>query len=251
MAERAHRIELEMQGRPEQGRLVPLRTFAHATESLTDLLTQVAEDRSTPVAIEWFVSGLHEDNAVLTVEGSPISDFQPDPVPEIVRTTLDALEKLEQDEDVRDVLSYTALEKAHLLADLMNDGASSIIVRGSGHEVSLTVAAAGRAEKLLTKRYGSIGSVEGMVETVSEHEAGPFFVLRSRLHGNEIDCRCDLTLLAQAKAALGVRVRVVGRIEQRYDGRVESVEATDLYIFPPRDQLPQVSDIRGIYAPGE
>jgi hypothetical protein len=249
MAERALRVELEIQG--ERGRLVPLRTFVRATESLTDLLTQIAIDRPVHVEVDWFVRSLHKDNVILTIEGQATNETEKSMVIEIVLTTLDALDMLEHDQDVRDILSYSALEKAYALASLAISGASSIIVRGAGQEVSLSATAAERAEATLTKRYRSIGSVEGTIDTVSEQEAGPYFVLISRLDGHEITCRCSEALVAQVKAALGTRVRVMGSIEQRYDGRVTSVDATDLYVFPPRDQLPQASDIRGIYEPGE
>jgi hypothetical protein len=251
MAERAPRVELEIQGQPERDRLVPVRTFAHATESLTDLLTQVAMDRPVHVGVDWFVRSLHEDKLILTIEGRATTQAEESIVNEVVRTALDALDMLEHDGDVRDKLYYSALEKAYGLTNVVNDGASAIIIRGSGQEVSLTATAAERAESLLKKRYRSIGSVEGTVKTVSEQETGPYFVLLSRLDGHEITCRCSETLVAQVKAALGVRVRVVGSIEQRYDGRVTLVEATDLYVFPSREQLPQASDIRGIYEPGE
>jgi hypothetical protein len=251
MAERAPIVELEIQGQPERGQLVPLRTFARATESLTDLLTQIAIDRPANVEVDWFVRSLHEDNVILTIESRATTQTEKSIVNEIVRTTLDALDLLEHDGDVRDILSFSALENAHTLASLANKDVRSIVVRGSNREVSLTATAAVRAEATLKKRYRSIGSIEGTIDTVSEQEAGPYFVLLHRLDEYEIVCRCSDELLPEAKSSLGARVLVSGTIYRRYDGRVEGVEATELYVFPPDDQLPQVSDIRGIFERGE
>lgn len=248
MADRASRIELVIQARPERGELVPLRTFARATESFTDLLGQVAADQAPPVSVEWFVSHLETGRTILEVEGWAANESRENPVPDIVRTTVDALEMLESGSDLGGTLSYRAVEQVRALASLVNDGAETIVVRGSGREVSVTETSASRTKELLARRLRSFGSIEGAIEAVSIHDLRPYFTVIHALDGHGIKCRCSDELLAQVKDALGSRIRVVGTIFRRFDGRAESVDVTELYVLRRRDQLSQVHEIRGIYA---
>lgn len=248
MVELVPRIQIEIQGRPDRGEFVPLRTFARATDSLIDLLSQVAADKSQRVEVEWFVSRLETGSTILEAEGRARVADDGEAAREIIQATVEALARLESGDDVRGVLSYPALDKARVLANLHNDGAGGIVVRGSGKEVPITTHAAERAKALLARRFHSFGSVEGTVETISIHESRPYFNIFHALDGYAIKCRCSDELLLQAKDFLGARVRVIGAIERRFDGRAESIDATDFHVFPRRDRLPQVSEIRGILA---
>src|SRR4051812_22162028 len=125
MTERAPRIELEIQGRPDRGELVPLRTFARATDSLTELLTQMAADRPQPVKVDWFVRDLRTGSTILEVEGRAAAADDEGAAHEIMQGTVQALAALEAGDDLRGVLSYPALEKARILANLRNDGAGA------------------------------------------------------------------------------------------------------------------------------
>lgn len=249
MVEQTSRIELIIQARSDTGEFVPLRTFSRATESFTDLLAQVATDEQGSVAVEWLVSNLDIGSTVLEVEGRPAREAVENPVPAILRTTVDALEQLEHGDSIRNnTLSYRAVEQVRILASLVDNGAGSIVVRGSGREVSVTETSASRAKALLAHRFRSFGSIEGNIETVSVHEPRPYFNLFHILDNHAIKCRCDDEILAQAKDSLGKRVRIVGTMLRRFDGRAESIEVTELHVMRNRDQLAQVREIRGIYA---
>lgn len=250
MVQRAPQIELEIQGRPGRGALVPLRTFARAAESLTELLAQVTADRPMHVKVDFYVSDLRKGSAVLKVEGREASAEDAGVAQEIMRSTVAALATLQSGSDVRGAFSYSALEKARALGNLLSDGAGSIVVRGFGQEVPITATGAERAKAILSRRFHSYGSVEGTIETVSIHEARPYFNVFHPLDGHAIKCRCDAALLTQAKAVLGSRVRVVGSIERRFDGRAEAVDAAEFRVLRTRDLLPQVAQVRGLLAEG-
>lgn len=246
MADHGLSIELEIHGRPERGDLVPLRTFARATDNLTNLLSQVAADRPDHVRIDWFVSDLRKGSTILSVEGLSSTEDVNDSVSEVMRTTVDAMEMVERGEDIRGMLSYPAVEKLRALANVVNDGAAGMLMRGFGREVQITGTAADHARALLARRLRSFGSVEGKVETISVHEPRPYFNVFHALDGYAIKCRCDGAILSQVKESLGARIRVTGTIMRRFDGRAESVDVSDVRILRRKNLLAQVSEIRGI-----
>lgn len=242
------RIELEILGRQERDELVPLRTFARAGESLLDLLMTISVERTKPVSLDWYVRQPRRGTAVIAIEGRMTSSHDIDDARQIMEIAIDALATIEAGGDVRPLLSYAAIEQIRLLADLNNDGAGGIVLHGFGHDVPITAEGAERAQELLHRRLHSFGSVEGTVETISIHDAQPSFVIAHALDGYAITCRCDAEMLSRVKGALGTRIRVTGIIERRLDGRVESVAVAEFHILRSRDQLPQVSEIRGIIA---
>lgn len=258
MDERTPLIEIEVQGDPDEQGRVALRTFARAADSLTELLIQIAADRREPIRVEWFVRALRTGSAVAQVEGIAAEEEADENTREVAQVTalgilrqaVDAIGMLETGGDVRSLLSYPAIEKVRSLTGLLRDGASGIVLRALGQDISLTVAAADRARALLDRKYRSFGSVEGTIETLSVHEKRPYFNVFHALDGYAIKCRSDPAILRNATASLGSRVRVSGEVVRRYDGRAESVEVSDIRVLRGSEDLPQPSHIRGILDDG-
>jgi hypothetical protein len=247
MDEQAPRIELIIHGRPEHGGRVPMGTMAEALAGLTGLLRQIAAERSVRGDVDVLVAGLGNDDAWLAVEGIVVpADGQTGR--EVVRTAIDGIAAIEQGEIVRDVLSCASLERLDSLARLVGDGAAGLVIRGPEREIALTLDGAHRVRSLLGQRFHSFGSVEGTIDSVSIAQTGPRFTLVHRLDGDAIDCRCDEELSAQANAALGARVRVSGTIARRLDGRIETIDVAEIRVLRGQDELPQVTEIRGLLA---
>lgn len=242
-----------IEGRSERDWRVPVKTFVRAAESVSNLLAQVGDDRSTnDVKVEWFVRELRQGSTVLVVEPIPDSSEVIDAANQDASVVLRGISSIARGEDVRGVLSYPAVESIRTLSGLLLDGAGSVKVGGVayGRDVSIVVTkeTTDHAKQLLTRRHRSSGSVEGTIETLSVHERRPYFNVFHPLDGYAIKCRCDEALFAQARVALRRRVRVVGEILRRFDGRAETVEVEEIRVLPSRTDLPQPDDIRGILA---
>src|SRR5690242_4630656 len=105
MTKRAPYVELEIQGRPDRGELVPLRTFARAIDGLTDLLAQMAADRPHPIKVDFYVSDLRKGSAILEVEGRTAAVEDRDEVGAIMQSTVTAVAALEAGKELRGVFS--------------------------------------------------------------------------------------------------------------------------------------------------
>jgi hypothetical protein len=258
MDERTPTIEIEVSGTPEEDGRVALQTFTRAADSLVELLNQIAADRRDPVRVNWLVSELRTGSAAAEVEGVVLFDEADDAVREaaeysafvILEQAANAMDALENGEDVRSLLSFRAIERVRALTSVLRDGASRIAIRTLGREIPLSLESAVRAKALLDQKYRSFGSVEGTIETISVHEKQPYFNVFHTLDDYAIKCRSDLESLTAAKASLGSRVRVSGMILRRYDGRVESVEVSAIRVLPDRDQLPQADHLMSILSGG-
>lgn len=251
MDERTPSMEIEIKGDPERRDRVPVRTFVRAADSLTDLLGQIAADRHRDgPKVEWFVRDLRRGSTFLAIAPFPDSVETIEAAGGDVTIALAGLAAIERGEDVRRLLSYPAVERVRTLTGLVDDGAGAIVVSGivSGQrqEIDLTAVSADHARALLARRYRSSGSVEGTIETLSVHERRPYFNIFHVLDDFAIKCRCDEELFAQAQLALRRRVRVIGEIARRFDGRAETVEVSEIRVIPGPEVLPQPRDIRGL-----
>lgn len=257
MDDRAPRIEIEVRGEQKQDEQVSLQTFARASDSLVKLLDQIAKDLQDSFRVEWLVRQLRTGSAVAQVEGVAFandsegelervsSDF---PLVVLIRA-IEAFDALEHGGDVRQLVSYPAIERLRALTGTLQNGSDGIVIRAVDREVFLSTASADRAKALLDRKYVSFGSVEGTIETLSIHQKRPYFNVFHMLDGYAIKCRSDLEVLNQANASLGSRVRVSGEIQRRYDGRAEIVQVSSVRVLRRPEELPQPEDIRGILSP--
>lgn len=245
------RIELEITGRPESNGRVPLRTFARATDTLTDLLSElISSDHKPGTRVQWWVQNLRPGSTILSAEAASDTIELRDAARSAIRTAVDAVERLESDRNVRTLVSFAALERIRTLGNLLNNGAGGIILRdlGSGTEASLTDHGTHQATTVLREKRYSYGSTEGAIETISIHEARPYFNVFHILDGHAIKCVCDEDLLDTAQESMRrkARVRVSGSLVRRFDGRIESIEVERITIVPGNKELPQPSEIKGI-----
>lgn len=245
------RIEMEIRGRPDSDGRVPLRTFARATDTLTDLLSELTNsDRKPGTRVQWWVQNLRPGSTILSAEASTDTIELKDAARFAIQIAVDAVERLETDRNVRTLVSFVALERIRTLGNLLNDGASGIILRdlGSGTEASLTDHGTHQATTVLREKRYSYGSTEGAIETVSIHEARPYFNVFHVLDGHAIKCVCNDDLLDTAQESMRrkSRVRVSGSLARRFDGRIESIEVERITTIPGNKELPQPSEIKGI-----
>ncbi len=248
-------LQLHIEGRPTQHGVGPIRvrTFTRAAGLLTDLLSQLAQDREVGSDVDWVITDIRQGSAVL--DFGVITDKDAGlligrQLTEAAGEALAAFEIAEERTAIKPRLSYAAVEKIRQLGSLGSRSEETITVRTTRNTVALTGTSAARARALLDQRYRSLGSVEGWLETISVHGDSPSFVIYHALNGYAVKCLCDITLLEELKPLLGRRIRAKGAIERRFDGKVDTLEATDYHLVPLESELPSINEVFGILAPG-
>lgn len=246
MSDFGERIELSISTPQAPEALVPLATFSTALEGLHALLAQVTIDWSGRPEITWYVRELQTGSASVVIKGVATKAGDADAVQAVIRTVIDALAALERGDNVRDLLSFAAIEPLAELASAAKQGGGQIVVRGCGRSIILTSVGADSAQALVDRRYRSFGTVEGYIETVSVRGDVRSFGVAHALDGFIINCWSDDKQFAHAKAALGARVWVTGEILRRGNGRAESVQVSDIRVLRNSEGLATVEEIRGI-----
>jgi hypothetical protein len=97
------------------------------------------------------------------------------------------------------------------------------------------------------RQLPAYGSVEGFVEQMPANDAEQCFLISERIEGSLVNCRDENGVLAASGAGLEDRVRVGGKIDRDEGGRPVSIVVERIYRFPPDEELPTASDIRGIF----
>ncbi|MBI4305010.1 MAG: hypothetical protein HY678_01700 [Chloroflexi bacterium] len=161
---------------------------------------------------------------------------------------LSVLETLQDRPFLPSGLSYTALERAQDLSDVIaRDGVSEVIIRAEDREVRVTDRLGVNVREIMGQKVEVLGSVEGELEMVTLRNRR-YFNVYDALTGKATKCFFVEGLSDRVREALGRYVTVSGTIRTfaRGEGR-EVTDIQDLQIIDPAQQLPGPSDVRGIW----
>jgi len=239
-------LQLKIEGLSGRTSSISVRSFVRAAEALEQLLSQMAADLQPATKVDWIVSNVKMGSVDVDVGGRARNRNQSGVVPVLLQQTLAVVEVFESESPLPSWVTYGVAEKLRALSTVTSRG--QISLSGFQRSVQLSRRTATRAKDLIDRRYVSFGSVEGTIETISVRESPPYFTLFHILDDYAVKCKCSPQLLEVAHQAFNHRVRVMGRIERRFDGRVDSIELESIQTIPPRSELPQPRDIRGILA---
>jgi hypothetical protein len=104
-------------------------------------------------------------------------------------------------------------------------------------------------QKIMAEGTTAVGSVTGFLDAVNVHGA-PRFYLYPVLSRQKVDCRFPKEMISEVGKALTRYVAVSGVLSYgRHDAFPRRVEAEDLHVMPPADELPSLKSLRGT-APG-
>lgn len=97
--------------------------------------------------------------------------------------------------------------------------------------------------------YFDFGTIEGRLEAIHDSAGGIKIRIKDFLYPRAITCVVDEKMINQVLSSFRKRVEVNGRIHFRRDGSPMSIKADRIEVLPEDDELPSVSDVRGIMAP--
>lgn len=236
-------ISLRLQGRG--GWLRP-GTYLVAVRAFWGMLHRVdlALSGEPKGSVEWEISAMKKSGpAVIVFIGhlrTPPKDF----LPEIRKAVLDGVNVLSHGSERPCWFSDQALEKLRVLAGL-NASVDEIAVIVDEREERLEPRAAEQIERFIGRRYETLTSVVGILDSISVSRRARFRV-SSEITGRPVPCRChSAKIFAQAKELLGQRVIAFGRLtfnslDEPVMMRVSGIEACT-----PREALPNISYMSG------
>jgi hypothetical protein len=159
---------------------------------------------------------------------------------DVIEPFLDDLARLERGEKPQ-YFTPDLQARAKDVVSVLGHGIRSIRFNSNGHEARPTLRVAARVDEL-TERYYEIGSIEGRLEVISVHGGDAVMVYDARWR-SRVKCLVSDAQLEQAKALLGKRVMVRGRIRCEYKRPKEVVDVFEIQPLGDSSGLPQVGDI--------
>jgi hypothetical protein len=227
---------------------VPLRALVTAGERLSGLLREVAKAYvgAEQDPARWLVH-VEAGSVLLPLRAEPTSDeVAPSRLHEVGTIVADGLATLEAEAERPPYFNDRALEHARELAKVASDELP-LAVRNGRARASLSVQLVANVEKVLGPDDVSHGTIEGALDALNVHGAAKRFHVYDAVSGLRVECRFTARVtLEDLRPAIGHRVAVSGTIRTRPDGRPVSIDADELHVFPPEDELPSPEAVFGL-----
>jgi hypothetical protein len=248
---RRRQIELHLEG-PR----VSIRAFLEAARSLLTVVHEVGESVVGPSAkaINWYIAELHGNSAHLIGKSEVKGQvrIQDDDIDRILTQVEVGFDQLQSIAAIPAHFSDVALEAAGKLGAFTGDGVSRIEIGLGSRKLEVTQHVQANVAEVTKEKLRSMGSIEGTIETLSVH-GQKRFVLYDRQSGRAVRCTFDFDEHEIFDGLWNKRVLVRGIIWSRADGRPISIQVSkpgDIYTFPPDEELPTPSQVRGILGNG-
>ena len=231
---------------PDEGEITA-RSFLDTVEQSLSMLRELdsAISLKRRGTLRWVIGELSlrspatvKLRAIPPVEGR---DFGP----EVVRAYVDGLYQLETTGTAPPIFTDDALEAASRLGSIQFDRGGRIKVQAFGREVTVTQRVSASVSELVARTYTTRGSVEGTLEMVTLH-GQRYFRVYDAISGIGIPCYFAPEELENVRTGLGKRVSVAGRARVNREGDKMSLQVEKFRIFPPEEELPKPSEIRGL-----
>ncbi|MDQ3772955.1 MAG: hypothetical protein M3461_00445 [Pseudomonadota bacterium] len=226
--------------------VISVEDFGKAVESFFGLVREVSKHASPSRDPNSWLVKVYPGSAAIGVLNRPGS-FVPDEVDRIRRLVIDGLKQLEKGNRPTQ-FTDKAIQYSRTLGMLFKGKkAPANVLLWSRNELVIPInrVISAKASELLEPAYEDEGSVEGFLEKLNAH--GQFeFVIYDTLDARPIRCEVEESKLKEAWGAFRKRVEVLGTVRYRKDGLPVSVKARELIVYPSRDEIPSVAEIRSL-----
>lgn len=232
-----------------EGPRVTLDQLIEAAEAILTILRDVdtATTKRAGGAHEWVVRALAGGSAHLEVIPEPKDADVPFRVRHrVVQNVAKGMATIADRAEMPPFFSKRALEAARKLNSLVVDGGiHEVLLRVNGERI--------RVDRTLAKHVGdvvegdlkTIGSIEGLLETISIH-GQRYFNVYDEVTGRAMRCLFPERDQAKVSQALGKRVLVRGVLRSQRIGEFTSMKVESLETFPDPSELPTVEMMREI-----
>lgn len=246
-----NRFVLRIEGSEQKGHQLDLAVFAKKTRQFLNLLRNSAKESGRDGAIFHVVGLSHGSPA--TIECEPAGQTYEDATV-LFESTRKWLKCAEEGQAHK--LSHAVLSSMEQLAHYDPEEAAWVRIQtlADGAE-DKTYTFDDRFRKILIEsrkaEAKSIGTISGRLEQINIHKnANTFKIYPSIPVRPPVTCKFQASLLEDVRGALKKFVSVRGRCFYRPEGAFPyKIDVWTMTVFPPLEELPSLSDLRGI-APG-
>jgi len=240
------RIELVMEGLPEQGGKVALSTLVSGIQSLSAVLNRLDRDAGDGKSGSSFevVAMSYASPYRIAVEPRPIPNALftgPLVVAALGNVSTALVSKGDLDQFDSDVL-----EPIRALARPVGKTVKNVSLRIGNTILEMNARIVARIDEALAVEDECEGYIEGMLEQINLHGGANTFHIFPEVGPKKVSCHFPPGLIDDAVAAVGRRVEVTGTLKYRagalfpHEISVAGVEA-----YPPDADLADWEDLRG------
>lgn len=230
---------------------VSIDVLAEALENALEMLRSVGQEFAPAgMLVRWEVVGASL-RSPLTLDFAPSvngeATISAAVGKKIGKACVRGLEKLEKSPALPQHFNEEGILAAQkLMRVVQKDGTRIAVASYRMKDVAPTAAAVEHIRQVVDKAriYIDYGTIEGRLEEVSVH-GGAHFAIWEVLTGYRIECAVTLERLEEAKALLGQRVAVSGRV--RYRNHIpKSIQVENIRRLRDAKELPQLKDMPAI-----
>lgn len=227
-----------------------LKRLAEAASRLVRILDAVDREvlNRPRVSFDWVITGLESGSAHLTAAPRLLKNQQ---VPVnaaamVVSTVYEGISSIRAGGPRPRSFPDSAVDEVLGLVELLEvEGIESIAIRADGKVVDVSKAIRTQLATEAAQKEASLGSVEGVIETLTIHGQN-YFNLYDDLTGNAVKCYFADEQLEDVHAAFGKRVMVWGTMYTLPSGVRDNIRVREMHVFGDEVDLPRAGDVRGI-----
>jgi hypothetical protein len=243
------KITIRLKGSREDNEHVRLSDFVShlqflsAALSETDHLLTGVDKKSVYFRV---VDLKHSSPATVVLEPVPIPG-EVDHSAAIISKFFSSLEKIQESQDVPPGIGRPLLEAFRNLSIGLRKNIRELVISSDDQSVEIDRLLEAKISKILETEEISEGSISGVLETINVHNKANKFVIYPSVGPRKITCHFSETLIGQAVTAITKYIRVTGKFFYlKGEPFPHAVEVSDIQLLPSPENLPSLSELRGV-----
>ena len=242
-----NRLQVTVEGDPKDHGHVRLSDFLKQLEAVRKALRRTEElfqgEERNPVYYR-IIGARHKSPLTVTLEA--VADKSPDLPPKVVGKFLDSIKQIRQSGTIPKDFDYPTAEAYREIVGPQHNYVASLVIANSRRRFVIDH----KYEEGIAKAIGpdefTEGSITGTLDTLKLHNTTAFEVFPT-IGPKRVVCHFPAHLKEKVKQALERYVCVYGKLRYKHWDRFpHAVDAVDLEIYPPEEELPTLSELRGM-----
>ena len=243
------RITIDIIGMHEDDEHVRFSEFIDQLRSFYEALRntdRVVTKHKNPSVNYRVVDLRHSSPAQVVLEAFPI-EADHDHSDEVVSNFMLGLTSIAEGKQAPAIFDFNALEAFKEIGKRLHRGISSVVVTSDDYSAVVPQDFQSRVEVIQGVDEVSRGAISGKVEAINVHAGANEFRIYPNVGPSKVRCRFPARLIGEAIYAINRYATVYGKLKYRaktnypYEVEVDSIE-----VHPPAEELPTLSELRGI-----
>lgn len=242
-----NRIRITVDGDPRDQGHVRLSDFLKQLESVrkalryTAALLQAGEQANVYYRI---IDAKRESPLTVTLEA--VAEKSPDLPRMVVGKFFDSITEIKKHGKIPADFDYPTAEAYREIVTPQHQHVSALVIANSRRRIAIDYQFEEKIDKAIGPDEFAEGSITGTLDTVKLHNVTAFEIFPT-IGPKRVVCHFRPEIKEKVKQALERYVCVYGTLRYKHwDKFPHAIDAMDLDIYPPDDELPKLSELRGI-----